>query len=494
MYLNLDGKGERYLQLLRALKAAILEGRVRSGERLPATRVLSVQLGLSRNTVLAAYELLRSEQLAVSRGGSGTYVAQGLICRIAPAPVKPIDPPSRYAARLRNVTGHPIGRKRSGLRVDMQYGEPLTDLQLFSAWARSMSHAAKRTELQYPTAQGLPQLREQISSYLARRRGITCDPDDILVVNGSQQAMSLIGRVLIDEGESVVLEDPHYPLASLTMKAHGAAISYIPVDDSGLDTSKLPEHPPKLVIVTPSHQFPLGVTMSVPRRVDLLQRAGQGKFWVLEDDYDGEFGFEGRSLPAMRSLDVDDRVIYVGSFSKTIFPAMRLGYIVCPKALKGDLVRAKLLADLGCSGVEQTALAHFMACGAFERHLRKSAVELRRRRRALRDALTKHCGERIQLSDSGAGMHFVVQFPDLNHAQLEALCERAELRGLGLHSIQRFYSVPPQLPGLVLGYAGTSVAQVKFAAKVFGECLRTLEPTRQAHHLRTGVEAARAYS
>lgn len=479
MYLELDGKGVLYRQLLRALKRAILDGRLAAGTQLPATRLLAETLGLSRNTVVAAYALLCAEHLAASRGGSGTFVAEGLAPRRRRAPPADIPAPSRYAARSRELPALNLPRRRGTLRYDLQYGEPLVDLPLFAAWGRQLARAAARTDGRYPPSQGLPALRAEIAAYLARRRGIACDAEDIVVVAGTQQAVALLGRLLLDEGDTAVLEDPHYQLIAHALAAEGARLRFVAVDAEGLDAAALPEERIRLACVTPSHQFPSAAVMSVPRRMALLQQAAQRRFWLLEDDYDGEFGFEGRLLPALRSLDLDDRVIYVGSFSKTLFPALRLGYVVCPRALRDDLVRAKRLADLGCGAIEQAAMAGFMASGAFERHLRKASLELRRRRRALADGVARHCGARLVLDDSGAGMHCVGWLPGLDPAEADALRALAESRGLGLYPIQPHYARPPQMPGLLLGFAGLSVAQLRQATRLLGDCLDQVRRVRR---------------
>jgi GntR family transcriptional regulator / MocR family aminotransferase len=471
MYLSLDGNGELYGQLLRALKRAILDGRLPSGTRLPATRQLAEQLGLSRNTVLAAYELLATEHLAVARGGSGTYVADGVPRAGRRSVAMHVEEPSRYAVRLRQLPHLPLPMRKDGVRIDLQYGEPMTDVALFTAWNRSLSYAAARAQARYPEVQGLAALRAEIARYLGRRRGVVCEADDIIVVNGAQQAFSLLARVLLDEGDRVVVEDPGYALATHCFAAHGARLVPVAVDADGLDTAGLPRDKVKLIAVTPSHQFPLGVSMSLPRRMELLRHALRSRSWIVEDDYDGEFGFEGRMLPALRSLDLDDRVIYVGTFSKTVLPSLRLGYIVCPRALRRDMLLAKRLADIASGGIEQGALAHFMASGAYDRHLRRTAIELRRRRRALADGVSKHCPAGVELQDSGTGMHMVAWLPGMSGAGLRALTAAAEKRGLGLHVLDGHYAAPPARHGLLLGFASASVPQIRVATRLLGECL-----------------------
>lgn len=472
MYLKLDGQGDLYRQVLRALKQAILEGRCGAGTRLPATRDLAGELRVSRNTVLAAYELLCAEGLALTRGGSGTFVAEAVPIRNRPRQVTGRrEEPSRYALRLRALPPLPLPMPRADLRIDLQYGEPMTNAALLTAWGRSLSYAAARTRAGYPPVRGAPELRNELALWLGRRRGVACEPDDIIVVSGTQQALSLIARVLLDEGDRVAMEDPGYALASQCFAAQGASVHPVAVDAEGFSTAQFSRLKAKLAYVTPSHQFPLGMSMSLPRRMELLQQAVRMGCWVVEDDYDGEFGFEGRMLPALRSLDLDDRVIYVGTFSKTVLPSLRLGYIVCPHALRRDVLLAKRLADVASPGIEQVAMAHFISSGAYERHLRRTAAELRRRRRALIDGLSRHCGERVVIQDSGAGMHLVAWLPGFDQPGLQRLIDAAGERGIGLHGLNGHYASTPPGSALLLGFADASVAQIGVATRVLAQCL-----------------------
>jgi GntR family transcriptional regulator/MocR family aminotransferase len=366
--------------------------------------------------------------------------------------------------------------RRDDLSIDLQYGEALTDLALFTSWQRSLAHAAARALVRYPNVQGEVALRTQIARHLSSRRGVVCDAEDIIVVSGAQQAFSLLARVLLDEGESVALEDPGYALAAHCFAAQGARVLPVAVDADGIDTSCLPQERVKLVYVTPSHQFPLGVRLSLPRRQELLAFARRHGAWILEDDYDGEFSADGQRLPALQSLDDTECVVYVGTFSKSVLPSLRLGYIVCPRALRKDILLAKRIADIGSAGIDQLALAHFMATGAYDRHLRRTSVELRKRRKALKDGLIQHCDGRVQLHDSGGGMHIVAWLPGFDADRLQQLIRRAEKRGVGLHELGGHYLVAPKQQALLLGYAGVSVPQIQMATQVLGECMSALTP------------------
>jgi GntR family transcriptional regulator/MocR family aminotransferase len=492
MFLELDNQGPRYAQLTRALKQAILSGRCAPASRLPATRTLARDLDLSRNTVLAAYEQLAAEGFIEGRVGSGCYVsafaapvatASGTISfrpNVArEAPRKPARREARLArrgARMRELYEVQIpGRQHRGLRYNLQYGMPMTNPQLASAWRRELSHAAARMVSDYPDPQGLPALREQVCDYLARRRGIIAEPADILIVSGTQQAFALAAEVLLDEGDRVVIEDPHYQGARQVLQASGADLVGCAVDSDGIVTAQLPQHASvRLAVVTPSHQFPTGAVLSLARRMELLTWAERAGCWLIEDDYDGEFRYDARPLAALKSLDRAGQVLYIGTFSKVLFPALRLGYMVLPAQLRDAFVAAKWLADRGCPAIEQAALARLMASGAFERHLRATAKALKTRRAALLGALARHVGDAVEVADSSAGMHVLAWLPRLRAAQVRELIERARERGLGLYPIAPYYLRQPQRQGLLLGYADLPPADLDVAMRLLGECLGTM--------------------
>lgn len=477
MYLDLDGQGARYAQLIRALKRAILDGRVAAGARLPASRTLARDIDVSRNTVLAAYEQLQAEGFLLGRVGSGSFVAN--VGHAAPqrrATNGLIAPLSAFARRaLANTDGRRIpGHQHADLRYNLQYGLPLANPLLASMWRREVSRAADHAEFDYPDAQGSLALREQICDYLARRRGVPAAPVDVLIVSGTQQAFALAARVLLEAGDTVVLEDPHYRGARQAFAAHGAHSRGCRVDEDGLVPSALPASA-RLAVVTPSHQFPTGALLPLPRRVELLDWAAARHAWLIEDDYDGEFRYGGRPLAALKSLDRDGRVIYIGSFSKALFPALRLGYMVLPAALREAFVAAKWLEDRGCSALEQAALARFMGDGGFERHLRRAAVALRARRTAMLSGLKRHAGDFVEVVDSNAGMHLTAWLTRANHGDCERLVAQARERGLGLYTIAPYCLKTPPRPGLVLGYAGLPPADIDAAMRLFGKCLRELD-------------------
>jgi GntR family transcriptional regulator / MocR family aminotransferase len=481
MILKLDGRGALFEQLARSLKREILAGRFAPGSQLPATRMLAKAIGVSRNTVLGAYELLCAEQLASARPGSGTRVTHlAATPRTREARVS-IAAQSRYSARTRKLRPVTLSGAMPSRRYNLQYGEPLLRPQLFASWRRKLLAAAIRSGPRYPAAAGLHSLRRAIADYLLRRRGVSCAPNDVLIVSGTQQALNVVARCVLDAGQSAVIEDPHYELVEHALLAHGARVVRVRVDAEGLVAAELPGRPPRLIYVTPSHQFPSGAVMSLDRRLELLNYATKHNCWVFEDDYDGEFHYDGRPLPALQSLDVAERVIYSGTFSKTLFPGLRLGYIVCPPALRADLHMAKTLEDLGCSSIEQAALAAFLESRQYEKHLRESLVELRNRRHALLEGLSRHLGDRVDVAASAGGMHIVVWFRDLAYAPFERLLARAAELQLGLHPIHRYYQKRPPRPGLMLGFAGLTPGQLGSAMALLGRCLNERAPVVAPH-------------
>jgi GntR family transcriptional regulator/MocR family aminotransferase len=471
MILRLDGRGALYEQLARSLKREILAGRFAPGSRLPATRMLAKSIGVSRNTVLGAYELLCAEHLAAARPSSGTRVTQLAAKPLAREARASIAAQSRYSARTRKLGRITLSGAIPSRRYNLQYGEPLLRPKIFTSWRRKLLAAANRGGPRYPVAAGVRSLRRAIADYLLRRRGVSCTVEDVLVVGGTQQAMNVVARAVLDPGQSAVIEDPHYQLAEHALLAHGARLARVRVDAEGLIAADLPIRPPRLIFVTPSHQFPSGAVMSLDRRIELLNYATKHGCWVFEDDYDGEFHYDGRPLPALQSLDVAERVIYCGTFSKTLFPGLRLGYIVCPPALRDDLHMAKALEDLGCSSIEQAALASFLESRQYEKHLRESLVELRARRQALLEGLARHLGDKIHVAASAGGMHVVVWFRRLSYAVFDRLLERAVDLQLGLHPIHPYYHTRPATPGLMLGFAGLTPGQLGTAAALLGRCV-----------------------
>ena len=478
MFVNLDGPGALYQQLYQSLRGAILAGQLVPGARLPATRALARELGVSRNTVLLAYEQLLAEGYALGQAGSGTYVAASLpdamltTAQAAPEVVDASEParPRLSAYGLHVSTHSPIllpgdEPRPASVRYDFRYGLPAVEELPHEIWRRLLARRARSASLRslrYGPPEGYGPLREAIADYLRRSRAVVCDPDQIVVVNGSQQALDLAARVLLDPGDRVVLEEPHYLGARQVFLAAGAELLSGPVDNEGLNVKALPSAgaDARLAYVTPSHQFPTGAIMSLARRLALLAWAEQNEAYVIEDDYDSEYRYEGRPVEAVQGLDRSGRVIYVGTFSKVLFPALRLGYVVLPRPLIQPFLAAKWLTDRHTSTLEQEMLTDFICEGHFERHLRRSRTRNAARRAALLEALNTHLGSRISIAGSNAGIHLLVWLHDAGLEQ-DDLIEKAAQAGVGLYPVSPYYVTPPSSPGLLLGYAAMTEVEIR---------------------------------
>jgi GntR family transcriptional regulator / MocR family aminotransferase len=472
MLLDLDGRGPIYQQVSRAIESALRNGRLAAGGRLPSTRDLAQELKISRNTARAAYDNLAAAGIVTGRPGSGSFAATAP----AKAPPSPraalLAPQSAFSRRAREIPDFSIGYMHRGLRFNLQYGEPLTDQLLPDLWRRELARAAAYTSLGYPVAQGLLDLREQIARYLARRRGIATTADDVIIVSGTQQALSLATRVLLDPGDSAVIEDPGYFGACWAVHAHGARIVPVPVDRHGLVTDGLPARRPGLIYTTPSHQFPLGFVMSKRRRDELLRYARRLDTWILEDDYDVEVSFDAPPSLPLRAADTDDRVIHIGTFSKILAPSLRLAYLVAPRSLRSDFIAAKRLCDMGCSAIEQAALAHFLASGGFQHHLRRVTRALRARRNALIAGLSQQTGHHFSFDAPTAGMHLVAMLSPRSTLDLDELIRAAAKAGVGLYPLAPHYLAKKGPPGLLLGYAGMAPAEIDRACRILGTCVQ----------------------
>lgn len=456
MFLQLDDKGPRYLQLARALKQAILDGRCAPGTRLPATRTLARELEISRNTTLAAYALLTEEGLIEGRSGSGCYVAT-----FAAAAKRPVATPahesmrapalSRRGRRMQQVYDRAIpGRQHRGLRYNLQYGLPMTNPQLASAWRRALNQAAAHVQTDYPDPQGLPELRTQICEYLARRRGISATADDVLIVNGTQQAFSLAADVLLDAGDRMLLEDPHYQGARQVFAARGAVIRTCRVDGDGLVTHALPrDSRTRLAVVTPSHQFPTGAVLSLPRRMQLLDWAQRRRCWLIEDDYDGEFRYDRQPVGALQGM-APENVVYVGTAAKTLSPTLRLAWMVLPDRLVEPVAQAKRLTDLHTGAIGQLTLAELITSHSYDRHIRACRLHYRRRR----DLLIERLGHHHRLRGIAAGLHALIHLPAAGPSE-EELVERAAARGLAVSALGPHWHTlgRTEAQGLIVGYA-----------------------------------------
>jgi GntR family transcriptional regulator/MocR family aminotransferase len=405
-------------QLYDRIRAAIAGGQLAPGERLPSTRSLAAQLGVARGTVDAAYGRLMGEGYLVGRGQAGTIVSPHLRM---PKPASPAGEAS------------PAVDRDMAAPLPLRMGLPALDLFPRTLWSRLAAREARRfssINLPYPDPMGLAALRDAITGYLAVSRGIACEPAQIVITHGYQAALNLTAALLLKPGDLVWLEDPGYRFARLALQALPQRIAPIPVDSEGLCVDHARRYFPRarLAVVTPAHQSPMGVSLSLPRRQSLLAWAADQDAFVLEDDYDCEFHYSGHKPPALKSIPGGERVFYAGSFSKTLFPGLRLGYLVLPPAFVGatrDLCRR---LHRGEAGFEQGVVAAFITQGHFARHLRRMRTHYQARRQALAEALVRQFGGDIQFSLSPGGLHILARFP--GHRSDVDLAERALRQGL----------------------------------------------------------------
>lgn len=465
-----------FRQIYLGLRRAILSGTLRKGERIPSTRDLADQLGVSRTIVVLAYDQLSAEGFVTGRRGSGNYVAENL--GTASNRVSPPTPEfrlSRFGGAVQEVSSSVDFPGRSAgkpIRYDFAYGKSDIEVFPFAAWRRLLLRNARRAsvrDLDYGPASGNPALREAICAHLRRSRAVACDPSQVIVVNGSQQGLDLIVRVLIERGDPVAVEDPQYQGIKEVLLAAGARLRPVPVDRDGIDPTRLPKSA-RMAFVTPSHQFPTGAILPLSRRLALLQWAERTGSVIVEDDYDGEFRYEGQMLESLQGLDTQGRVVYMGTFSRTVFSSLRIGYLVAPKPLVDVFTAAKWLCDRHTSALEQQTLADFIAGGMYERHLRQVRRRNAARRAALLEAIHRHLKDRVEVTGDGAGAHIVL-WPRKSRSE-ESLVLRAASAGVRVYGISRYFLRAPARVGLMLGYSRLKELAIEGGVKQLAEILR----------------------
>ncbi len=466
----------RQFSVFERLRQGILTGSLNAGARLPPTRALAQELGVARQTVVLAYERLAAEGYVRARTGSGTFVSADLP-DAAPAPAeaprKAASPRSARGMRLAEIPAAATARDH---RVGMLLagGVPAPDLFPAQAWARCAGRVLKPLtgELaSYPPPQGLLALREQIAAHLAATRGLVTDPGCIVVTSGTQQALRSAAELLMDPGDAAWVEDPGYIAGRGALLAAGASVVPVPSDAEGLNVAAGIAAAPhaRLALVAPSHATPLGGALPIGRRLALLDWAERADAWILEDDCDSEFRWEGRPLPPLATLDRGGRVIYCGTFSKTLTPALRLGFAVVPPPLVGPFVRLRTLMDRGTDAFNQAILAEFMRQGLLAPHIRRVRTEYARRRTALLAAMDKHVRGVTPLPAPG-GLHRVARLPDT--ADEVAAVTACRVRGLSVAPLRAYFAGPPRMSGMVMGFACTPEALATDTAKRLEAALR----------------------
>ena len=471
-----------YQQLYDWFRRAIHTGQLRPGQRVPSTRNLAAELMVSRIPVSSAYEQLHAEGYFETFVGAGTCVARA----IPEDTIKPgtgkISNASRQTSRgksLRKISSRVAlmlapTQTWSNKLVPFRVSLPALEHFPTRVWSQLLNrHARKptRQSMAYGDAKGYGPLREAIAEYLGAARAVRCEPSQILITTGSQQGLQLSAQALLESNERVWVEEPGYPGARQALLMAGAKLVPVPVDDEGLDVAEgiRRARNARAVYITPSHQYPLGVTMTAARRMLLLQWAMRSGAWVIEDDYDSEYRLGGRPIASLQGLDTDERVIYVGTFSKVMFPALRLGYVVVPSDLVDAFSAMRDASDQFSSTLYQAVMTDFIREGHFARHIRRMRMLYIERRKALVETLQKRIGEKLEVIGAEAGMHLVALLP-VGVSDV-AISKRAAEMGISAMPLSSCYAKAPRRGGLVLGYGGTDASQIQNALRRLAMCM-----------------------
>jgi GntR family transcriptional regulator/MocR family aminotransferase len=474
-------------QVYMRIRESILHGTFAPGVRLPSTRTLATDLGLSRITVESAFTQLRAEGYLVRRVGAGSFVADVLpdvvqssrrvqtrSTRESP-PGHPPRTPATLSARGRSIARAALAPEPVGVRP-FQPCMPALDAFPQATWARLLARRARHGHelLAYGEAAGYRPLREAVATYLNSARGVVCDWRQVVILSGAQQGIELASRILLDVGDDVWHEEPGYLGARGAFRTAGANIVPIPVDSDGLDVDAGIAAAPnaRLAYITPSHQFPLGATMSLSRRLALLAWADRANAWILEDDYDSEFRYVGRPIAATQGLDRSGRVIYIGTFNKVMFPSLRLAYLVAPSGLVDAVVAARALGDGHPPVQTQAALTDFIDEGHFAAHVRQMRALYHERRDVLLDALRAHIGRSLVIGPVDAGMHLALTLP--RHVEDTEIALAADASGLGLDALSRHYLGRRVTRGLLLGFTGSRSDELRSAVRTLAKLLKSM--------------------
>jgi GntR family transcriptional regulator / MocR family aminotransferase len=473
-----------YSQISAAYRARILAGELRAGQQIPSTRELATELGISRIPVLNAYAQLLAEGYFESRIGSGTFVSSSLPGRL-------VALNDRRSARPSAQSGpRPVAVRADALplydrppwvlnRGAFNLSQPALDAFPVRVWSSLVARCARELQvsgLRYGPPSGLDELREAVAEYLRTARGVHCDAEQIMIVSGSQQALDLSARVLLDPGQPVWVEEPGYWLVHNTLKAAGCRIIPVPVDDEGVDVAAGAQlhRKARAAYVAPSHQYPLGVTMSASRRLQLLAWAQSCGAWIIEDDYDSEYRYESMPVSSLQGLDRASRVIYIGTFSKVLFPSLRLGYVVIPADLVNRFVSVRNAMDICPPHLQQAVLAAFIREGHFARHLRRTRQLYAERRRTLVRSIREEIGDGLQIVGAEAGMHVCVLLPKRKGASTDrdvALAVEAGRRKLSLWPLSPCYLGGRKRQGFILGFGNSSADEIPPAVRLLRNLL-----------------------
>ena len=464
-----------YLQIYQRLRSAILRGAFGAQRRLPATRQLATKLGVARITVSQAYDQLAAEGFVVRRAGAGTFLAPGLPLPLLAedhAEERPFLPTfSSWGERVRQTVAANAS-KTPRPEIDFGFGRSFPHNFPYDIWRKLLARYLSTDDAmlsRFGSVAGFYPLRRALADYLARWRGVVCQAEQIVIVSGAQQALDILARLLLEPGDEVLVETPGFADAMALFQLNGARLTAVPVDDFGLSVDHIPQHSrAQLAFVTPSNQFPHGGTLPLLRRLALLNWARRHDAFIIEDDYDGELRYDGRPLAALQGL-APDRVIYLGTFSKVLFPALRLSYVVLPAGLVRPFVQAKQLIDRGAPTLTQAAVADFMVEGHFERHLRHLRQAYGQRRQTLVTALQEYLPRLVRYADEPAGLHVMLYLPPA--LSETAVVQSAAETGVGVYSAAPYFLERPSLPAVLLGFSGLSEPEIELGVARLAEVI-----------------------
>lgn len=460
LHLVIEGKRGLAEQIHRQLRDAIRSGRLAAGQQLPPSRLLADQLGVSRKTVAQAYAKLTLDRLIVAQVGAGTFVASRL--SLLSRPLSQEDLAGGAVTRLWQGVETPLRHPLPEARLRYEFIAGASSRRLFpeAEWRQCSLHGLRRSAMHrgfYAEPEGLLELRDAVSRHIGFSRGVNCRPDDLVITSGAQQALDLIARVLVEPGCVVAMEEPGYPLARMLLEAQGADVVPVSVDAEGLCVDRIPEGT-RLVYTTPTHQFPLGMPMSMERRHALLERARELGAIVVEDDYDSEFRYEAQALEPLQTLDRWGLVAYIGTFSKSLSPELRLGYAIAPPALRTALVNAKHLCDWHTPTVLQWTLARFISDGHLLKHIRRCHEAFSERRAHLLARLSGDLSPWLDPLPAIAGYHLAVMLR--RPMQVSQLCQLARRVEVGLYPLNDCYRHPSQESGLLVGFGAIEAEDI----------------------------------
>jgi GntR family transcriptional regulator/MocR family aminotransferase len=463
-HIGLTRRGDLSVQIYRHIRDAVMDGRLMPRERLPPTREFARRLGVSRNTVSLAYELLEADGILVGRVGDGSFVSGDSVERSSPrrAPVGIVAPKPIW-----NSIPSPGARATTARAYDYDFGVGIPDATLFpfTQWrrliAKELRPAAEHGRYQPPA--GHTALRAAIARHIGVSRAVKAGADDVIVTQGAQQAFDLIGRVVLSQRTCVAIEEPGYPYARLLFESMGARVAGIPVDHEGLIVSAIPRDA-RLLYVTPSHQFPLGYSMSFERRMELLSWAERSGTLIIEDDYDSEFRFGGQPLDPLQTLDRTGCVIYVGSFSKVLLPTLRLGFLIAPASLRQALLAARQLTDWHSDLAKQIALANFIDRGLLAKQIRKLNREYSGRYARIADLLDQRFRNWLRPIRTASGIHVTTELHEGARIDIQSIVTDADEHGVRVQALASFCANEPRA-GLVIGFGAIAAAGINEGMK-----------------------------